>query len=61
MSRRAGDVATRDPKTIGPDALVSEAVAVMNGNKVNALCVVNDAQAVQGMIRLHDCLRAGVV
>jgi len=61
MTRRAGDVATRDPKTIGPDALVSEAVAVMNGKKVNALCVVDDAQEVQGMIRLHDCLRAGVV
>jgi len=61
MTRTARDVATRNPKTIGPDALVSEAVAAMNGKKVNALCVVGAAGEVQGMIRLHDCLRAGVV
>jgi arabinose-5-phosphate isomerase len=61
MDRRAGDVATRSPKTIAPDALVSEAVAVMNGKKVNALCVVDDTGELRGMIRLHDCLRAGVV
>lgn len=61
MSRRAGDVATRDPKTITADALVSEAVLVMNGNKVNALCVIDSEQCVQGMIRLHDCLRSGVL
>ncbi len=61
MSRQAGDVATRDPKTITADALVSEAVMVMNGNKVNALCVIDPAKRVQGMIRLHDCLRSGVL
>ncbi|MGY6694497.1 MAG: KpsF/GutQ family sugar-phosphate isomerase [Roseinatronobacter sp.] len=61
MARRAGDVATRDPKTITADALVSEAVMVMNGNKVNALCVIDAQQRVQGMIRLHDCLRSGVL
>ncbi len=61
MARRAGEVATRNPKTIGADALVSEAVMVMNGNKVNALCVVDKAARVLGMIRLHDCLRAGVL
>lgn len=61
MARRAGDVATRSPKTITPDALVSEAVMMMNGNKINALCVVDEGRRVQGMIRLHDCLRAGVL
>ncbi len=61
MVRHARDVATRNPKTISPEALVSEAVAIMNGKKVNALCVVDDALQVKGMIRLHDCLRAGVV
>jgi len=61
LLRVAGDVATRSPKTIGPDALVSEAVATMNGNKVNALCVIDEMRHVVGMIRLHDCLRAGVI
>lgn len=61
LNRRARDVATRSPKTIRPDALVSEAVALMNGSKVNALCVTDAQEQVVGMIRLHDCLRAGVI
>ena len=61
MTRRAGEVATRNPKAIGADALVSEAVRMMNANKITVLCVIDDAQKVQGMIRLHDCLRAGVI
>jgi len=61
MTRLAGDVATRNPKTITPESLVSEAVAVMNAKKVTALCVVNDTESLSGLIRLHDCLRAGVV
>ena len=60
MARRAGDVATRAPKTISGDALVSEAVQVMNTMKVTSLCVVEDDR-LTGLIRLHDCLRAGVI
>lgn len=61
MTRRAADVATRSPRSIAPDALIAEAVRVMNGNKVNALCVVDGGGRLVGLIRLHDCLRAGVV
>jgi arabinose-5-phosphate isomerase len=61
MTRQARDVATRNPKVVAPDALVSEAVALMQGRKITALCVVDDAQHLKGLIRLHDCLRAGVV
>jgi arabinose-5-phosphate isomerase len=60
MTRRAGDVATRAPKTIAGEALVSEAVQVMNTMKVTALCVV-EGDRLTGLIRLHDCLRAGVI
>lgn len=60
MARRAGDVATRSPKTIAGDALVSEAVQMMNTVKVTSLCVVEGAR-LMGLIRLHDCLRAGVI
>ncbi len=61
MARAARDVATRTPRTIGPRALVSEAVREMNLNKISALCVVGDDGKLAGLIRLHDCLRAGVV
>jgi len=65
LERRAGDVATPDPKTIGPDALASEAVAVMNAPR-RATCLFVMPQgagprAPLGIIHIHDCLRAGVV
>ena len=59
MTRTAGQVATRNPVTTGPATHASEAVALMNARKVNALFVV-DGGAPVGLIRLHDCLRAGV-
>lgn len=59
MARIAGQVATRNPVTTGPATHASEAVALMNARKVNALFVVQDGVPV-GLIRLHDCLRAGV-
>lgn len=59
MARIAGQVATRNPVTTGPATHASEAVALMNARKVNALFVVQDRVPV-GLIRLHDCLRAGV-
>jgi len=61
LDRRAGDVATRRPRCIAPDALVSEAVQAMNAAKVTALCVVEGGDRLVGLVRLHDCLRAGVV
>ncbi len=53
------DVMTRNPKTIGPDALASEALAVMNARTITNLFVVDDGLAV-GIIHVHDCLRSGV-
>jgi arabinose-5-phosphate isomerase len=65
LERRAGDVATPDPKTIGPDALASEAVAVMNApRRATCLFVMPEGEgprAPLGIIHIHDCLRAGVV
>ncbi len=56
----AGAVATRNPRTIGPDLLAAEALAMMSENKITALFVVDaDARPI-GIIHLHDCLRAGL-
>jgi arabinose-5-phosphate isomerase len=60
MTRTAGQVATRNPVTIGPAAHASVAVALMNARKVGALFVLDPAGVPMGLIRLHDCLRAGV-
>ncbi len=55
----AADVMTRAPKTIGADALASEAVGLMNSNAITNLFVVEDGRPV-GILHIHDCLRAGV-
>jgi arabinose-5-phosphate isomerase len=60
MDLKAIDVATKHPKTILPDALASEALGVMNAKKITALCVVAEDGQLQGLIQIHDCLRAGV-
>jgi arabinose-5-phosphate isomerase len=60
MERSAGQVATRTPRVIGPDDLAAEAMAVMSGNRITALFVVDDAKRPVGLLHLHDCLRAGL-
>lgn len=66
LERTAGDVATRAPRTIGPEALAQEALAQMNATnaRVTVLFVLDPAQpapsAPLGILHVHDCLRAGV-
>ncbi len=58
----ADQVMTQDPLTIAPDALAEKALAVMNDRKVTCLFVVNpDGPGnAEGILHIHDCLRAGV-
>ncbi|SFR01934.1 KpsF/GutQ family sugar-phosphate isomerase [Poseidonocella sedimentorum] len=60
MERRAGDVATADPRTIAPDALLSEALGEMNARKISSLFVTEDDGRLVGLVHIHDALRAGV-
>lgn len=62
MEHRAGEVATRRPKTIRPGQLAQEALAVMNKRKITCLFVVDDKTGNRpvGIVHVHDCLRAGV-
>ncbi len=52
-------IMTRDPKTVAPDQLVSEAMEMLNASKVSVLLVVENARAV-GIVHFHHLLRAGV-
>jgi arabinose-5-phosphate isomerase len=58
---RVGDVMTRAPKRIEPDALAAAAVFLMETHGVMALPVVDAGGHVLGMVHLHDLLRASVV
>jgi arabinose-5-phosphate isomerase len=59
-TRSAQEVATKSPKTVPPEMMAVQALAVMNENKITVLVVVDGAGAPVGLLRIHDCLRAGV-
>ena len=61
MDHLALDIATREPKTIHPDALAGAAIKLMNERKITVLAVVDEAGTLQGVLHMHDCLRAGIV
>ncbi len=60
MERTAGEVATKTPRTIAADALVTEALGVMNAHKISALFAVDGERRLLGLLHIHDALRAGV-
>jgi len=53
-------VMTKNPKTISPDALVVDAINVMNntGRGITNLFVVENKKPI-GVIHIHDCLKIG--
>jgi arabinose-5-phosphate isomerase len=63
LSLTVDQVMTPRPGTIGPGALAQAALATMNGRKITCLFVVTpggDGRP-DGILHIHDCLRAGVV
>ena len=62
LSLTAADVMTRNPRTIGPDALAEAAVGVMNERKITCLFVIDPHQPGRavGLLHIHDCLRVGL-
>ncbi len=58
LDKKAGDVMTRDPKTISPDLLVASTLEFVNTASITSVFVVSDGRPV-GIIHLHDLLRIG--
>lgn len=61
--RHAGidEVMTRGGKSIAADHLAAEAVQLMEKHKISALLVKDADGHLEGVIHMHDLLRAGVV
>ncbi|HXR86713.1 MAG TPA: KpsF/GutQ family sugar-phosphate isomerase [Stellaceae bacterium] len=53
-------VMTKQPKTIRPQALAAEALGRMNQQAITSLFAVDDESRPLGIVRIHDCLRAGI-
>jgi arabinose-5-phosphate isomerase len=56
-----GEVMTRAPRSIGPDALAVEAVELMERLLINQLLVVNETGVLVGALNTHDLLQAKVI
>ncbi len=61
FSKNAGELAHGNPKMISRDALAAEAVAVMEKYSITSLLCVDGEGRPEGIIHLHDLLKAGVV
>ncbi len=64
LTKTAKDIMSSGPQTVSPDALVAEAMAIMNDlknafRKITCLLVVDEDGRPVGLLHIHDCLRAG--
>lgn len=60
LGLNAGAVQTNGPTTVRAGALAEEALAIMNARKITCLFVTDDTGHVEGLLHIHDCLRAGL-
>ena len=61
FSLKAGDVMTHRPKTIRKNMLAAKAMSVMEKYSITVLVVADDEDNIDGIIHLHDLLKAGIV
>ena len=58
LEHSAGEFMTRDPKTIGPDDLIDDALTLFDEYKITALFVVKEdgrGKKPVGVLHIHDC------
>jgi arabinose-5-phosphate isomerase len=60
FSLKAGDAMTFSPRTIAKNILAARALAVMEKYAITALVVADSEKNIEGVIHLHDLLRAGI-
>lgn len=59
QDKKAKDLMTPRPRTIGPGSLASQALELMEHQGITILPVVDEGQAVLGIVHLHDLLGRG--
>lgn len=58
---KAGEVMTKNPKTISEDELAAKALSIMESKSITSLAVPDSNGKAKGIIHLHDILRKGIV
>ncbi|MFQ5562848.1 MAG: SIS domain-containing protein [Parvularculaceae bacterium] len=61
MQKTAAAVMTKKPKTVEPDTLAGDALALLSRGKITALFVVDEQNKPIGLLHVHDCLSSGVL
>lgn len=59
LNQNADSLMTKNPKTVTPQFLATEAIKIMQDKKITNLFVLEDNKPV-GVIHIHDCLNSGV-
>ena len=59
-STKIQEVMTRDCKTVLPNLFAAYALCMMETHKTTSLMVVNDQQALTGIVHMHDIVQAGI-
>jgi arabinose-5-phosphate isomerase len=54
VNMKLADCMTRNPLTIGPDVLASEALTLMEKRRITSVIVLDDTRKVLGVVHLHD-------
>lgn len=60
FERRASEIMTRNPKTIGSDRIAAEALAICEEHKISVLFVTDAEKRIVGLLHLKDLLRLGI-
>lgn len=61
LAKKAGEIMTRNPKVVSPDALAAEAIDIMESRSITSLLILDGRGRPAGVVHLHDLLKAGVV
>lgn len=61
LAKKAKDIMTKNPKIANKNSLAAEAVSIMEKNSITCLIVAAADNIPEGVIHLHDLLKAGVV
>jgi len=54
VNMKLTDCMTRDPQTISPGVLASEALTLMEKRRITSVIVVDESRLVRGVVHLHD-------
>lgn len=57
---KAGELGSNRPKSIGPDALATSALELMERFSITSLVVLDEEARLVGVVHLHDLLRHGL-